>query len=481
MHNIIIVRNYCKEEPTIHNLSSGNSHCTGKVTLDEVLAAKENRRRRQQELLQKYCCPVISITINMPGPVKDLPIIRRLADYAADEMKIILNPYIVKQLYLPTGPEVLMAAAGDAQAIKAAAVGVEEEAKFGRLLDIDVFDSDGSLVSRRQQGKSRSCLVCGQDAVLCMRERVHTLAELDAAVKSLLIEFKAHLTSRLSPAAQKIGSLAVEAMLYEATCTPAPGLVDRHNSGAHTDMDFFTFMASSAALSPGLARTAQAGIDHEGSLPELLPVLRIIGREAEADMLSATKGVNTQKGLLFSLGIAAAAAGQLVRQGIPLKTSVVLDAVAEITAGIVERELGKSAPHEELTAGERLYHEYKITGIRGEMEAGLPAVREWGLPALRAALAAGQSINNALVGTLLVLMMNVDDTTVMHRHNPDKMRTWVRGKAAEAVAAGGMAAPEGRQLVAKLDEEFIAHNVSPGGAADLLAVTWFVHKLELEF
>lgn len=431
-------------------------------------------------MLKTYGLPIISITINMPGPIKDLKISRCLCDYAVDRIKAAFSITEARVRYLTTGPEAILAVDADPDAIKAAAMAIEEGQAFGRLLDIDVFTADGILVSRRQQGKSRRCLVCGGETVLCMREKSHSPEDLARAVTLLLVNFSAYVTRDVSPVAEKIGAAAVEAMLYEVTCTPAPGLVDRDNSGAHDDMDFYSFMSSSAALSLAMARTAQAGLNHDAAPVELLPVLRVIGLEGEQAMLDATRGVNTQKGLLFSLGIACAAAGYLYRQGQPVTAAAVLGMIRKITHGIVERELGRAAEKTEdlLTAGERLYRDYGITGIRGEMEQGLPAVHKEALPALRKALAEGLHVNDALVHTLLVLMLYVDDTTVMHRHDPHKMRHWVRERARAALDAGGMATEQGRRLITLLDEEFIAHNVSPGGAADLLAVTWFLHRLE---
>ena len=279
--------------------------------------------------------------------------------------------------------------------------------------------------------------------------------------------------------AETIGALAVEAMLYEVTCTPSPGLVDRINSGAHRDMDFYSFMSSSAALSLCMARCVQAGLNHCGALPELLSVLRQIGREGEARMLQMTGGVNTQKGLLFSLGIVAAAVGWLRQNSKQLDSTVVLRCVAAMTTGLVARELGNlDKPAAHLTAGEKLYRRYGVTGIRGEMEQGLPAVLLYGLPALRQAMADNLGVNHALLQTLLVLMTVVDDTTVMNRHHPDKMRVWAKGKAAAVLAAGGLYTAAGQELLAAMDHEFIAHNVSPGGVADLLSVTWFLYRLE---
>ncbi|MEN6413932.1 MAG: triphosphoribosyl-dephospho-CoA synthase CitG [Veillonellales bacterium] len=451
------------------------------ITLQDILAANDRRQLRQQTMREKYGTALASITLNIPGPVKDGPRLRQLLNYAIGRLRAGLKILAEDRIYPATGPEALLAVEDDAEAVKQIALATEENHSFGRLLDIDVFTAAGELLSRRRTGQGRTCLLCGEPAVNCMRGRRHSSVELQQAVGKLLAEFQAYQSREVSLTAEKIGGLAVEAMLYEAASTPAPGLVDRVNSGAHRDMDFYSFMASSAALSFTMARTAQAGFSHNGlPLPALLPVLRLIGREGEAAMLAATGGVNTQKGLLFSLGIITAAAGWLRGGGLQCTAASVLAAAAEIVSGIVERELGSVAAKEEsqLTAGERLYRDYGVTGIRGELAAGLPAVGDQALPALRKALTAGFTINDALIHTLLVLMTCVEDTTVMNRHDPATMRQWVREKAQAVLDAGGMGTVKGREKAAALDDEFIARNVSPGGTADLLAVTWFLHRLE---
>ncbi|MDF2634151.1 MAG: 2-(5-triphosphoribosyl)-3-dephosphocoenzyme-A synthase [Pelosinus sp.] len=452
---------------------------TKELTLEDVLAAKEARATRQQEFKEKHKAVVVSITINMPGALKDTPILRRLRDYAVQEVKKQFAVLAEEHVNVLTGPEALLAIDNEGWLVKQAAMKIEETHSFSRLLDIDVFDRTGILLSRRDEGKGRGCFVCGGEFILCRRKGLHSQEDLLGVVRKLLNGFKAHESRFISPAAEKIGALAIEAMLYEVTCTPSPGLVDRVNSGAHQDMDFYSFMASSAALSGSMNRCAQAGILHEGDVEELLPVLRIIGLEGEQAMLAATKGVNTQKGLIFLLGIMAGIAGWLQRRSLPVTAEAVLRNASLMVAGIVERELA-GAVHkslEQLTAGERLYITYGITGIRGELAAGLPAVKDKALPALREALGKGSSVNDALIYTLLVLMTCVDDTTVMHRHHPDKMRVWVREQAQMVIQAGGMETDEGRKKCEDLDKEFILQNVSPGGVADLLAVTWFLHCL----
>ncbi|VBB07387.1 apo-citrate lyase phosphoribosyl-dephospho-coa transferase [Lucifera butyrica] len=448
------------------------------VILEDILTAKENRRLRQIALIDRYGLPVVSITLTIPGSVKDSPVLRCLRDYGVEKIKGCCDVVATEEINSFTGPEALLAVRQEAGSLKRLVSRVEEEQSFGRLLDMDVLDERGASVACAERGIGRSCLLCGRPAVVCMREQTHPAEELRSAVENLLNRFKAHQAHRTGLLAEKLGELALEAMLFEVACTPSPGLVDRNNSGAHMDMDFFTFLSSSASLAQTMACCAQAGLNHNGPLPDLLPVLRLIGREGEQRMLEATGGVNTQKGLLFALGVVVAVSGWLLRESGQPDVPSVFEAVAASTEGIVARELATAANKREnqRTAGERLYLTWGVTGIRGEMEAGIPAVRERALPVLKHALAGGLNPNDALVHTLLELMTCVEDTTVMNRHDPDKLRQWARQKAARFLADGGMEQPSARQKAEELDKEFIAHNVSCGGAADLLAVTWFLYR-----
>ena len=449
------------------------------VNLAQVLEAKEKRFDRQQRLLHEYGLPLVSLTINMPGAIKDLPVLRRLCEYGVREISRRFPVAIAKTLYLPTGPEALLAVREKAGILKDFAIHLEESRDFGRLLDMDVFDEKGALLSRKNQGQGRTCFICGNEAAVCMRTTRHGKEDLQQAVYKRIHSFLAWETRSVSPQAEKIGAIGLESMLFEAACTPAPGLVDRVNSGAHRDMDFYTFMTSSAALSFAIARCAQAGIFHSGEIQDLLPVLRSIGIEGETSMFEATRGVNTQKGLLFILGILAGAAGYGLSKSEELHAKAILSHVSAMVSGIVERELAsiRQKPKEALTFGERLYLDYGITGIRGEMEQGLPAVALYGLPALEDALAKGLAVNDALVHALLVLMTCVEDTTVMHRHHPDKLHHWMRPKVQDVLNKGSMFTEEGRAALQELDKLFIKENVSPGGAADLLAAVWFLHKI----
>lgn len=53
----------------------------------------------------------------------------------------------------------------------------------------------------------------------------------------------------------------MQALLYEVSATPKPGLVDRNNTGAHKDMDIFTFEASAVSLNHYFEKFALCGME----------------------------------------------------------------------------------------------------------------------------------------------------------------------------------------------------------------------------
>jgi triphosphoribosyl-dephospho-CoA synthase len=280
---------------------------------------------------------------------------------------------------------------------------------------------------------------------------------------------------------QYISELTVRAMLYEVSATPKPGLVDRNNSGAHKDMDFYTFMASSAALSSTFYLCTKAGLDFDGNdYRLLLHHIRSIGIEGEKKMFVATKGINTHKGLVFSLGILAAAAGSIFTEmkSMVFDTDVLCRRVQEMTKGITEGELAQLSQKENLTYGEKLFLKYGVKGIRGEVESGFKTVRSCSLPVLWALMGEPDKTQNDIyVQVLLHLMAETEDSNVLGRHDLTIL-SYVKDKAKDALSLGGIFTIEGKKRIVKMDEDFIMKHISPGGAADLLAVTLMLYFLE---
>ena len=280
---------------------------------------------------------------------------------------------------------------------------------------------------------------------------------------------------------EKIAEYAVESMLYEVAATPKPGLVDRANNGAHSDMDFFTFMSSAAALHDTFDRMIALGTRKQSSpIQELLPLLRKEGREAETKMFEATGGVNTHKGMIFSLGILCGCCGWMLgcdqkEQGV--LSDRICEAAKQMCEGICERDFSHLDSGKKLTKGELMFIRYGFKGARGVAESGYEVVRNVSLPVYRMLKQMKISENAALVHTLLYIMRETEDTNIASRHDLDMVHM-VRKRAGKAIEAGGMLSPKGRQLVQDMDEELINKYVSPGGCADLLAVTHFLYRID---
>lgn len=284
-------------------------------------------------------------------------------------------------------------------------------------------------------------------------------------------------TCKLSPFdadLQKVGQYLTQAILLEVSTHPKPGLVTRLSNGAHKDMSIFTFMMSSAVLSKAFNDLQDIGQAHRGTLAELFCKLRSYGVGAEAELLRVTKGVNTQRGILFAGGIVSAVSGYAMNMG--LSRDALLPMIKEMAAGLVAKEL-KNLDHAAMTAGEKLYYKYGITGIRGEVENGFPSVVNYGLPALEDAFNKGATINDALVHALISLMTVVEDSNVIWRTDYDTLLE-VQRIAKNILNLGSVFTEKGRMAIAETERYFLQRRISPGGSADLLSITITLYLLE---
>ena len=434
--------------------------------LIEILNAREARAARQQALLQHHGCPVISFTMNIAGPVKTSPLIRRAfreglaALDAALEAYPLLSREVIHEI---TGDEALFSMDADASVLKALCTALEEGSPMGRLFDMDVLDAGGRKLERSRE---RCCLVCGKPGRSCAARRLHPVAQLQEATRQLI---SGHFDAG---DADRIADMAVTALLEEVHTTPKPGLVDRRNNGSHRDMDLSLFSASANALRPYFHRCAAIGQSTAECSPEAaFPLLREAGIAAEETMLRATGGVNTHKGAIYTLGILCAAAARLWHGGeLHVRPETLLSLCAAMAGAAAEQDLLHAGAD---TAGLRLYRQLGIRGIRGEMADGLPSLSQIALPVFRDALNRGCDRPQAGAVTLLHLIAHVQDTTLYHRGGPE-------GAAFAAAAAQALLNEDplpSRQAIEALDDAFIARNLSPGGCADLLAATYFLSEL----
>jgi len=268
--------------------------------------------------------------------------------------------------------------------------------------------------------------------------------------------------------ADRVAGLAVRALMTEACTTPKPGLVDRANCGAHGDMDIFTFIDSAVTLYPYFRSVVMLSLNHSDTLDNLLPALQPLGIQAEGEMFRATNGVNTHKGAIFSLGVICAAVAILA--GSQAGDAKSLPATCAAIAKSRSRGASESA-----TGGEVAFAKYGIGGILAEAAAGFPAVFGIALPAIRAYIHRGASLQDAAVVALLRLIATVDDTNIVTRCGINVLRN-IQEKVGERIA-GFDDIGQYLRYAKELDGEFIRQNISPGGCADLLAAALFVHYM----
>ncbi len=265
--------------------------------------------------------------------------------------------------------------------------------------------------------------------------------------------------------AEQLGHLATLCLKLEVETFPKPGLVSHVDNGSHTDMDAELLCRSADTLMPFFRELAIAGVAGAG-----MNRLRAIGLTAEHAMLEATRGVNTHRGAIFGLGLLCAAAGYRAAFGI-------------------QRPLGKLVAErwgEAIQAGPASLHShgavaarrYGAGGARAEAACGFPSVYEIAVPALHAGRKlAREDEEAARIQACMALIAAVVDTNLLHRGGPEGL-SFAQTCASTFLASGGVGCLGWRARAAEIHRAFVVRNLSPGGSADLLAITMFVDRLE---
>ena len=321
------------------------------------------------------------------------------------------------------------------------------------------------------------------------------------------------------------------AMRLEVMAAPKPGLVDRNNRGSHQDMDLHSFLRSAKALAPWLGRFME--ISQASSTDLVLPRLRKIGQEAEEAMYEVTEGANTHKGLIFSLGLISVCLVRLQMKlnrvpnfkdslglqeliclnskGLTKELEIVLksdleselknelknemekdpyqspqldlgqkrsmETRQEINQTISQAGFSNRLSKQTTSHGEAVYALYGLKGIRQEAEEGFPAVFEVGLPAYVTFLERYDQHDSALVLTLLELILVTDDTNLVKRGGL-KGLAFMRSEAVRILnLAPDLSEAELMEELLAFDKATIEKNLSPGGAADNLALTIFLYRV----
>ena len=274
---------------------------------------------------------------------------------------------------------------------------------------------------------------------------------------------------KLSAAA--LADAAVQALIQEAELTPKPGLVDGRGPGIHKDMDLAMLHESALALRGTFLDTVELACS-PASRKDLRAALGVIGRAGEQTMLLATRGINTHRGAIWTLGLLCAGAA-IPRDGSGCAAAVCAQAgrIAQLPDPYASR-LGSH--------GWSVRCRYGSRGARGEAEDGFPHLIDVALPILHQSRREGATEDQARLNTLIALIAVLEDTCLLYRAGTAGL-TAAQSGARKVLDCGGVTTPSGRCALMDLDRCLLRLGISPGGSADLLAGALLLDWIDQEF
>ena len=290
----------------------------------------------------------------------------------------------------------------------------------------------------------------------------HAEAVSASRVRQLLSAGDFRSASALCPATTEpylLAALAERALRLELDTPGKPGLVGPDGPGAHKDMDYSTMLRGICALRPYWSKMAVAASADE---------LRSLGIEAEEAMMAATGGVNTHRGAIFCLGLALNAAG---RDGdVVDNQSNMQILLGKIAGEIFDIQLKDSSL--QITPEPRGARRIALEGYKPLFEDWLPYYSAEGpvcfsVAKKKADAPENQTGPSAELKTLLRIMSSLDDTCVIKRVGEERA-----AKVKEEILRFAQ-----NDNIKALCTQYAAEGISPGGAADMLALTIFIYSI----
>ena len=448
--------------------------------LIDILKAREDRGKMRIAIAKKAYAS-ISLSFNIAGYPKNDKLTNQAFDLVIEDLLIFLKANLVSLLQKEeiniidkAGNFFICALKGNdaPNIIKDITEQFENQHFLSRIIDVDVFDKNALPIS---SNKLKKCLICNNTAINCMRIKQHSNEEIRAYIYrklNLFIEAR-----RKEVISKKLIEIINRSLLYEVSLSPKPGLVDFNSVGSHTDMNYFSFINSTSALSPYWNDVISAGWDFDSNLDKALSQIRNIGLRAEQAMFISTNGVNTQKGLVFLMSISAFAISYLLKNKIDLSNKNTQNCIKKICNNIVYNELEVNDAIID-THGENTYDKYgkKGAGARFEAQEGFPVVFEYSLPFLMSN-AGSLNINNieqtknTLHKTLYLIIANLSDSNILHRKGEVVANNF---KTIASKVFNGEISNEA--AIQYCDKE----SISPGGSADMLAISLFYYFINQE-
>ena len=257
-------------------------------------------------------------------------------------------------------------------------------------------------------------------------------------------------------ALERLAAGLAEGARRELYLTPKPGLVDRRNQGSHPDLSLALMEASIGIVRDFLEATVRSLVNGEAF--ESQKQLGIVAEQR----LYAELGTNTHKGFIFLSGMLLIARWHADSDD----ETRIRETLSQLAIRFFR--MAPVLP----SNGQRVREQYQAQGIVGETALGLPALFDVGLPAFRRAMMRYDDLETASFAMMAALMQAVEDTTTLHRSGPLGLHRLKKdGKRLERLIADG---GDYRAFLADLDRDYIRMNMTMGGVADMIGMSFGV-------
>lgn len=400
---------------------------------DNILKAREERAQRIRDLNTIYSV-VLSFKVNFPGKDKN-HFMAYLLFNGFDENALGVH-YLEKNIYhSDDGPYILYGIQGNESKIKEKTVRYENNDILGRFFDLDVYHK-GLSISRH---KKRKCYLCDNLAHHCIREKKHSFKALYQYISKGVFDVY---TGELK-------TMIEQSMVEELLLEPKFGLVTKHTSGSHKDMNYDLMIKAKDVILPFFIDIFLLSVKVNRSFELYIDQFIDIGLSAEKAMFETTNGVNCYKGLIFHLSLITIAYGYTIST----KNSGDFRSIIQMIA----RAVIKNLSHED-TFGQKAYQQYNIAGAKGEALSGyyhsIQALKE----------------KSCLLERLIYLMIYIEDTNLLKRAGSYSAYLNIK----KELRTLDVQNPKEIQV---LSEKYINKGLSFGGSADMLVVSIFLEKL----
>lgn len=418
--------------------------------IDHILNAREHRMFDVKKALDQNPL-ILLIKANIPGDNKNLWFSKYLVLYFQKLLKHTCENEDSFYYESMDGPYVIMHLSDDdPEIIKRCLMHIEETHPLGRFIDLDLFHQKEHSISRTDMNAPlRTCFLCKEPAIECMRYHRHSTSEMIQYIES-------HVKDYILSDMRKQMDIAI---MSELDLEDKFGLVTKTSSGSHQDMDYALMIKAKDAILDDLVDIFKLGLESD-SLINLFIQAKEKGIQAETHMLVATHNINCYKGLITVLGFAALSSGYALSHNQSFDD--IFENIKDLSKDILN-DFEKPSH----TFGIKAYKEYQFMGIRGEISQGLPTVKH----ILRNYDHLNINDSKTLRKALKDIILLSDDSVFLKRSGSLNNYETIK----QNLSTLDM---DNLDEIKKFTESMIQKNISFGGSADLLITVIYLQNIK---